>query len=74
MDNRIQELLDLAEAEGITLPYPPEVICTMEDTGAVVDLRSGEVILGEADRPYEWEWTPVGLAMVHLVACGLVEV
>ena len=42
MDKRILELLELAEVEGITLPYSPQMIVAMENTGAVVNLLTGE--------------------------------
>ena len=32
MDKRIVELLELAEVEGITLPYAPQMIVAMEKT------------------------------------------
>ena len=47
-DPRIQELLDLAEAEGITLPYDPEFIAQQEDLGNIVDLTTGAIILNGA--------------------------
>jgi hypothetical protein len=45
-DPRIQELLDLAEAERFTLALPASVILKMEDAGATVNLRTGEIVLG----------------------------
>lgn len=63
MSKRIDELLELAAEEGIELPYPPEVICALEDTGAVVNLETGEILPGEADRPYSWELTVIGEAL-----------
>lgn len=48
-DERIAELLELAEEEGITLPMTPEEIVAEEDKGNVVDLVTGEVIEGGAD-------------------------
>ena len=39
----VQELLDLATEEGITLPYPPEEIIFFEDRGQYVDLPSGDM-------------------------------
>ena len=45
-DPRIQELLDLAEAERFTLALPPSVILKMEDAGAIVNLRTGEIVIG----------------------------
>ena len=38
---RIAELIELAEDEGITLPWPPAVIVGMEEQGKYVDLTSG---------------------------------
>ena len=67
-DKRIQELLELAAQEGITLPYLPEIIIALEDTGAVVDLVTGAILIGEADTPYQWELTPYGEAIAHLDA------
>lgn len=49
MNNRIQELLDLAAEEGIKLPYPPEAIIALEDDGAMVDLQTGVILLGGVD-------------------------
>lgn len=74
MDKRIQELLELAEAEGLDLPMEPEAILRLEDQGHVVDLRTGAVEVGEGDKPYIWNWTPAGEAFAHLVEAGLVEV
>ena len=51
-DTRITELLALAEAEGLSLPYPPDVIVRLEDSGAVVDLVTGAVIVAGADVRY----------------------
>ena len=45
-DPRTQELLDLAEAERFTLALPPSVILKMEDAGAIVNLRTGEIVIG----------------------------
>jgi hypothetical protein len=50
-DNRIAELLQLAEEEGLVLPYPPETIIAFEDQGAVVDLTTGAIYPGLADAP-----------------------
>lgn len=47
-DTRITELFDLAKAEGLRLPYPPDVIARLEDKGAVVDLVTGAVIVSGA--------------------------
>lgn len=50
MDKRVAELLELAETEGITLPYSPERIVAIEDQGHVVDLQTGHIIRNGADR------------------------
>jgi hypothetical protein len=73
MDRRVSELLALAEAEGLRLPYAPELIVRLEDAGHVVDLHSGAILLGEGARPYHWHWTPVGEAWAHLVRLGLAD-
>jgi hypothetical protein len=52
-DPRIAELVELAEAEGLTLPYPPEMIIRMEDAGTVVDLHTGAVEIGGASVRYD---------------------
>ncbi len=66
-DKRITELLELAAKEGITLPYPPAFIIRQEDLGHVVDLVTGVIMVGEADTPYQWELTPYGEAIAHLL-------
>lgn len=66
-DPRIQELLDLAEAEGITLPYDPETIISQEDLGNVVDLETGAIILSEADTAYDWSLTPEGERLARIL-------
>lgn len=66
-DPRIQELLDLAEAEGITLPYDPETIISQEDLGNVVDLETGAIILSEADTAYDWSLTPKGERLARIL-------
>ena len=65
-DKRIQELLDLAEAEGITLPYSPAVIIGLENKGLYVDLTTGLVgsdqetfsvtVIGEAEVIAAKKW------------------
>jgi hypothetical protein len=52
-DPRIEELLELAVTEGISLPYPPETIIRMEDAGNVVDLRTGAIEIGGEHVRYE---------------------
>lgn len=41
VDPRVHELEQLARDEGITLPWPAEVIVQMEDKGHYVDLTTG---------------------------------
>jgi hypothetical protein len=59
----------LALEEGITLPYPAEMIARLEETGAVVDLTTGTITLGGADQRYEV--TPAGEAIANLIEQGL---
>ena len=66
-DPRIQELLDLAEAEGIELPYDPAFIAQQEDLGNVVDLTTGAIILSEADTAYDWTLTPQGEQLARIL-------
>lgn len=67
IDPRITELLDLAETEGIRLPYPPEIIIRQEDLGHVVDLRTGTIISGEADTTCIWTLTSEGETLVRVL-------
>lgn len=46
MTQAILDLLELAEREGIPLPYPPEMIVALEASGAVVDLHTGAILPG----------------------------
>jgi hypothetical protein len=62
-DPRITELLALAAAEGLPLPYAPETILALEDTGAIVNLHTGAIILSEAERPIRLRPTVVGEAL-----------
>lgn len=66
-DKRVQELLDLAEAEGITLPYDPEFIISQENLGNVVNLETGAIILNEADTTYTWTLTPEGEQLARIL-------
>lgn len=50
IDPRITELIELAQAEHIALPYPPSVIVAIEDIGALVDLRTGVIEHGPGTR------------------------
>jgi hypothetical protein len=68
MDHRVTELLDLAAAEGLTLPYPPETIISLEDTGAIVDLRTGAILPGAADHPTRFTLTVIGEAVAVVLA------
>lgn len=42
---RIVELVNLAAAEGITLPMAPAAIVALEESGHTVNLATGEVTL-----------------------------
>ena len=66
-DDKVRELLALATAEGLTLPYPPETIARLEATGAIVDLVTGAILVGEADTVYRFELTPEGKAVADLL-------
>ena len=66
-DTRIRELMDLAEAEGIVLPYTPEFIITQEDQGHVVNLETGAIILNESDVAYDWTLTPDGERLARIL-------
>ena len=66
-DIRIQELLDLAEGEGLTLPYDPEFIIQQEDLGNVVNLETGAIVLNEADATYTWTLTPDGEQLARIL-------
>ncbi len=63
------ELEALALEEGITLPFPAEMIARFEETGAVVDLTTGAITPGGADQRYEA--TPASEAILHLIEQGL---
>lgn len=65
MDKVIQELLELAEAEGLTLPYDPAFIAWMESKGHVVNLETSEVLFNQADQPAPYVVTPAGLAALR---------
>ncbi len=67
-DIRITELLELAESEGLRLPYPPAMIVALEDTGAIVDLHTGAIFPGEADKPHRYRLTVVGEALAVVLA------
>jgi len=61
-DPRVQELLDLAEGEGLRLPYPVDYICWLEDKGRTVDLVTGAVYCGIVATP-----TPSAKAVCQLL-------
>ncbi len=50
IDPRITELIELAQAERIALPYPPATIVAIEEIGAIVDLRTGVIEHGPGTR------------------------
>lgn len=66
-DPRVQELLDLAEAEGLTLPYDPEFIVAQEDLGNIINLETGAIILNESDAAYDWTLTPEGERLARIL-------
>lgn len=51
-NKRVADLVALAADEGLTLPYPADVIARLEVSGAVVDLVTGAVIVNGADARY----------------------
>jgi hypothetical protein len=62
MDSRIQELLELAKEEGLTLPYP---------AAAIVDLRSGVILfggVGPRGHPRRLTPTLLGMALSAVLA------
>ena len=69
LEERVYDLVVLAEAEGIALPFPAETIAKLEATGATVDLTTGEIkINGENERV---NLTTHGEAVAHLFSKGL---
>lgn len=64
-DQRTQKLLELAKAEGFTLALHPAIIIAMEDAGAVVNLRTGAIVLaGEQVRYAPTQAAQVGYSVV----------
>jgi hypothetical protein len=61
-DPRVQELLDLAHAENITLPMPVDMIVYFENQGKFVDLVTGKVYDAVIATP-----TPSAKAVLHLL-------
>jgi len=64
MNQALLDLLELAEREGLTLPYPPETIVALEQSGAVVDLHTGAILPGRAGNRYSLTVLGEALAMV----------
>jgi hypothetical protein len=50
VNGRIAELVNQANEDGFDLPMAPEVIAALEEQGHVVDLITGDVIVGGADE------------------------
>ena len=64
-DQRTQELLDLAKAEGFTLALHPSIIIAMDDAGAVVNLRTGAIVIdGDQVRYAPTQAAQVGYSVV----------
>lgn len=70
-ERRVQDLLELAAAAGIALPLPVDVIARLEAEGVVVDLVTGAVIVGGADRRYAL--TPAGEALGVIIETGFLN-
>lgn len=69
LEERVYDLVVLAEMEGIELPFPAETIAKLEATGATVDLVTGAVkVNGENERV---TLTTHGEAIAHLFSKGL---
>lgn len=50
VNGRIADLINQANEDEFDLPMAPEVIAALEEQGHVVDLMSGDVIVGGADE------------------------
>lgn len=50
VNGRIAELVNQADEDEFDLPMAPEVIAALEEQGHVVDLLTGDVIVGGADE------------------------
>lgn len=74
-DQRIDELTALAQAEGLTLPFPPAVIVAIEDQGGMVHLESGQILWNGADVPMGLTPTAAAEALVTdgLIPTEIVE-
>jgi hypothetical protein len=68
IDLRVLELVELAESEGIDLPYAPGLIVALEDLGAIVDLLTGEIHKGSADEATDFEVTVFGEVVAYLLS------
>jgi hypothetical protein len=62
-DTRIAELEALAQEEGLTLPYPVDLILWFEDRSYVIDLNTGVMYRNVSATP-----TRSARAVVHLLA------
>lgn len=51
-EQAVADLVELAAAEGLTLPYAPAFIVAQEQAGHVVDLETGAILVAEAHRGY----------------------
>ena len=69
IEDKVADLVELAELEGITLPFPPDMIARLEETGAVVNFSTGEIIVNGAEQRYSL--TTYGEAWEHLNKLGL---
>lgn len=49
-ESTLQSLLEWVEETGCSLPFPPEEIAQYEALGCIVDLQTGAVLPGQADR------------------------
>ena len=65
MNKRIDELTELVESEGISLPYSIEDIIRLEDSGFVVDLETGAIV---EEGSITYELTPGAEALAHIWA------
>ena len=64
-DQRVRELLQWSQAEGLPLPLPPERIIEIEDQGHCIDLATGEIVYEVADLIFPL--SAVGEATIHLI-------
>lgn len=69
-DQRIAELQAL-EAEGVTLPIPPEQIIAIEDSGGMVNLETGKILWNGTELPIGLTPTSFGEVVAHLLEVGI---